>query len=129
LFFRTAVHNMYLSAESECSTGSVHGYVSAAYYRYLVSLCDRSVIVLIEGLHQIVSGQIFIRGEYAAGRLARDSHELGKSRSGADEYGVKAFLLHQLVDGHRLSYNHVCLNLYAERFYIFHLGQNYAVLG
>ena len=129
LFLGTAVYDMYLSAEAEGCTGRVHSHVSAADDCHLVALRDRGIVIFIKGLHQVISGQILVGGEYAAGGLARDSHELRKSRAGTDEYGVKAFLLHQLVDGDGLSYDHVGLNLHAQRFHILHLGKHDAVLG
>ena len=115
---------MYLCAQTKCGSGSVHGYVSAAYYGYLFAQEDRCVIIVSECLHQVASGQVFICGEYAVGIFTGDSHELGKSCAGADKYGLKALFVHQLVNGYGLSDDHVCLDLNAQLLYIFNLRTN-----
>ena len=65
-------------------------------------------------LHQVASGQILVSGEYAVGVLARNSHKLGKSCAGTDEYGLIAFLIHQLVYGHGFTDDNIGLNLNAQ---------------
>ena len=128
LFLASSVYNVNLSAETKSSSGSVHRYVSAAYYSYLVSCCDRCVIIVAEGLHQVASCQVLVSGEYAVGVLSRNSHELRKSCTGTDKYGVEALFLHQLVDGNRFSNYYVCLNLYAQLSYVVNLRLNNAAL-
>ena len=128
LFLGTTVDDMYLGAQTQCCTRSVHGYVTSADYGYLFAVEDRGIVVLIKCLHQVISGQELVRGEYAAGCLSRNTHKLRKSCAGSDKYSVKAFLLHQLVDGYRLSDDNVSLDLNAERFYILYLRKYDAVL-
>ena len=124
----TAVNHMYLGTQTKSGSGGVHSHVSAADNDDLFAVDDRCVIVVAEGFHQIVSGQILVGREHAVGLLSRNAHEHGKSRAGADEYGFKAFLLHQLVDGDGFADDHVCLDLYTKGTNIFHFLRHDLVL-
>ena len=81
---------MHLCAQTECCSGSIHGNVSAAYNCYLLAQVDWRIVIITEGLHQVASGQILVGREYTVGVLTWNSHELGKSCAGTDEYGLKA---------------------------------------
>ena len=120
---------MYLGTQAQSGSGRIHGHISAAYNRYLLAGEDGSIVIITEGLHQVASGQILVSGEHAVGILSGDSHELRQSRSGADKYGLKALVLHQLVDGYGLSDDHVGLNLDSKLLYILNLRSHYSGLG
>ena len=51
-------------------------------------------------LHQVDAGQELVGGVDALQVLAGDVHEHGQTGAGADEHGLEAVLLHQLVNGH-----------------------------
>ena len=114
---------MYLSAKAEGCTGRVHSHVSAADDCHLVALRDRGIVIFIKGLHQVISGQILVGGEYAAGCLARIPMNFGSPAPEPMNTASKPSP-HQLVDGDGLSYDHVGLNLHAQRFHILHLGKH-----
>ena len=118
LSFASSVHHMHLCAQTECCSGSIHGNVSAAYNCYLLAQVDWRIVIITEGLHQVASGQILVGREYTVGVLTWNSHELGKSCAGTDEYGLKAFLIHQLVYGHGFTDDNIGLNLNAQFPYI-----------
>ena len=87
LSFASSVHYMHLCAQTKCCSGSIHGNVSAAYNCYLLAQVDWRIVIITEGLHQVASGQILVGREYTVGVLTWNSHELGKSCAGTDEYG------------------------------------------
>ena len=120
----SAVYDMYFRSKAQRSPGCIHGNVSAAYYRDLLACHDRCIIRIIEGLHQIAPGQVFIGRKYAVGCLARDSHKHRKACAGADKYGFEVFLLHQLVDGSGFSDHYIRLKLNAQFFYFLDLFFN-----
>ena len=105
---------MYFSTKTKCCSCSIHCYVSAADNSYLLAVCDRCVVILAECLHQVISGQVLIRGKYAVGIFTRNTHELRKSGTRTDEDCLETFFIHQLVDCDRFSDNYVCLNLNAQ---------------
>ena len=119
---------MYFRAKTQCRPGSIHGNVSAAYYRNLLACYDRCIIGIIKGLHQVAPGQVFISREYAVGCLAWNSHEHRKACAGTNKYGFKVFLLHQLVDGSGLSDHYIRLKLNAQFFYFLNLLFNHLFL-
>ena len=51
------------------------------------------------GLHQVDAGQELVGGQHALVVDAGDVHEHGQTSAGADEHGLKAHLILQLVDG------------------------------
>ncbi len=60
--------------------------------------------------------------EYTACILTRDTHEHRKSCTGTDEYRIKAFLFHQLIDLYGFTDDNVGLDIHTECFYVFYLG-------
>ena len=123
------VHNMYVRAQAQGRSRRVHGHVAAADHSHLLSRRDGGVIVLPEGLHQVASGEVLVGGEHAVGILTGDSHEFGQSGAGADEHGLEAFLVHELVDGHGFAHHHVGLDGHAQLLHILDLGAHHRVLG
>ena len=116
---------MHLCAKTQGCSRRIHRHVSAADNRNLLTLHDRRVGVFVKRLHQIASGQILVRREYAICILPGDSHEFRKSGTGTDKYGIKAFLADQLIDSDRFADDNVRLNLHAQCLYIFNfLGNN-----
>ena len=97
-----------------CSRG-IHRHVSSTDDTALLPGVDRGEIVLAESLHKVVSRQELIGGENPVEILARNAHEFRQTGSRADEHGLVAFLVHQLVDGDRPSDNHIGLYFDSER--------------
>ena len=128
LCLTAAIYNMYLCSKTKRCSCSIHCYVSAAYNSYLFSCHNRGVIILTECLHQVVSGQILIGGKYAVGILTRNSHKFRKTCTGTDENSLKAFLIHQFINGYGLSDNHICLNGHTQLFHIFNLAADNGIL-
>ncbi len=122
------VHDMYVGSETECCSCSVHRHISSAHNSDFLSRCDRSIVGIIVGFHQITSCQILVRREHLIGILSRDSHEHRKSGSRSDEYGLKPFILHELVDRRGFADHNVCLELYAEFFHLLDLFRNNPLL-
>ena len=120
LLFRSAVNDMYLSSKPEGSTCRIHGNISAAYYSNLLAYLYGCCIVIKISLHEIASCKILICGKYSHGSFSRDSHEHGKSCTGAYKYRLKAFILHKLIYGYGFSDNYICLYLYSKRLHIFY---------
>ena len=118
LLFASTVYNVYLRTQTKCGSCCIHRHVTAADNGYLLTMHDRSSGVGIKSLHQVASGQVLVGREDTVGILTGDTHELRQSGTGTDEYSLKTFLIHQLVDGHGFTYHHVSLNMNAERFYI-----------
>ena len=129
LLFTSAVYDMYLSTQTKCGSCSIHSHVTAAYHSYLFTVHDRCSGIGIKRLHQIASGQILIGREYTVGILTGDTHELRKSCTGTDKYGMEALFIHQLIDGHGFTYHYVGFNMNTERFNILDLFCHNAALG
>ena len=113
LLHAAAVHHVHLSAQPLGAAGGVHGHVAAADHGHGLALQvhDGGVAVLAVGLHQVDTGQELVGGIDALQVLAGDVHEHGQARAGADEHGLKAVLLHQLVDGDGAAHHGVGLHL------------------
>ena len=120
---------MGLSTKAERGACSIHRHITAADYDCLFALRHGSCIILQSSLHQVASGQVLIGRKYTVGILSGNTHEHGKSGTGADEYGIKALFIQKLVHSHRLADDHICLNLYAQRLHILNLGPYNCVLG
>ena len=116
LRFTSSVYDMYLSAKAECCSRGIHGNVAAAYDSDFLSCYDRSIIAVVKRFHQIASCQVLVGREYAVGVLARDTHEHWKSCSGSDEYSLKSFLFHELIDGCGFTDDNICLKLHTKFF-------------
>ncbi len=128
LCLASSVHDMYLRAETQCRSCRIHGYVSAAHDCYFFAACDRCIIRFVKGFHQIASGQVLIGGKYAVGIFSRNAHKHRKTCAGADKNGLKAFFLNKLIDGGRLSDDHIGLKLHAQLFHLFDLFCNHLLL-
>src|SRR5208282_5603463 len=61
-------------------------------------------------LHQIASGEQFIRGHDAAKRFAGNTHEPRRTGASADEYGMEPHLLDHLFNGEQAPYECVAFN-------------------
>ena len=124
LGFTSSVDDMHLGTQTKGTSGRIHGYVSAADHNHLLSSEDGCILVF-KGFHQIVSGQVLVCGKYTQCLFTGDTHESGKTCTGTDKYRLKALVLHQFVNGNRLSDDHVGFDLYSKALYIFHfLGYN-----
>ena len=119
---------MYFRTKTQGCSRSIHCHVSAADNSDFFAVSDRGIVVLAVCFHQVVSGQIFICREYAVCLFSRDSHEHRKTCAGTDEDSLKAFLLHQFVDGHGFSDDDIGFDFYAERFYVLDLFCNDFIL-
>ena len=118
LLLASTVYNVYLSAQTQSSSCSVHSYISTAHYGYLLAVHNRGVGILIKCLHQITSGKILICRENTVGVFSGNTHKLGKPGAGTDKYRAKALLVHKLVNGNSLSHYHIGLNFHTQGFYI-----------
>ena len=85
----------------------VHRDVAAADDGSRLGVQDRGVVLFLVRLHEVDTGEVFIRGANALEGLARNVHEHRKACAGADEDGLKAELLKQLVDREHLADDHV----------------------
>ena len=121
-FLTTTVYNMYLCAETECGSCSIHGYITTTDNDNFLSMGNRGFISFLKCFHEVVSCQEFVCREYSVCLLARDSHETWKSCSGTDKYSLKAFLFHQLIDLYGFTDDNVGLDIHTECFYVFYLG-------
>jgi hypothetical protein len=74
----------------------------------------------VEGLHEVVPGEVLVGGEDAVQVLAGDVHEPGESRAGADKDRVVSVLLHELGDGADLADHVVHLEFDAELLQVLH---------
>ena len=107
LLLGTAVHDVnFLGAHALCTAGSVHGYVAAADDSDLLRVVDRGVGVFLVRLHQIDTGQVFVRGVNAVCVLARHADKGRQTGTGANEDSLVT-VTEQLVDGLRTAYNEV----------------------
>ena len=120
---------MHLCAKAQGCSRCIHRHISAADNRNLLTLHDRRVGVFVKRLHQIASGQIFVRGEYTIRILPGDSHEFRQSGTGTDKYGIKALLADQLINGDRFTDDNVRLDFHAQCLYIFNFPGNNRLLG
>ena len=77
-------------------------------------MADRGLAVGQVGLHQVDAGEELVGGVDALEALARDAHEAGQAGAGADEHGLEAHVVEQLVDGQHLADDHVRLDVHAE---------------
>ena len=70
-------------------------------------------------LHQIDAGEEFIGGIYALQGFARNAHEAGQTRAGADEY---RFIAHfeQFINGQHLADDHIGFDIHAQIAQIIH---------
>ena len=125
LCFATAVYNVYLSTKAERCSCSVHCYVSTADNSNLFAAADWRCVILTKCLHQIVSCQVFICGEYAVCIFTRNAHKSWKSGTGTDKDCFKAFFFHQIIHRNCLSNNGIGFNLNAKALYILHFGSYY----
>jgi len=115
---------MYLSAKTECCSGSVHSNVSTTDYGYFFSCNNRSVVAVVKSFHQIASCQILISRKDTVCCLTRNTHEFRKSGARADEYCLKPFFFNEHIDRCRFTDYHVSLELHAEFFHLFDLFCN-----
>ena len=118
---------MYLCAKTKCSSCSVHSNVTTTNNSNLLAMCDRSIIILTECFHKVVTCQVLVSGEYTVSLLTRDSHEHWKSGTGSDKYSLKSLIFKKLVDCYGFTNDNVGLNLNTQRFYVLNLCCNYFV--
>ena len=83
--------------EAPGTAGGVHRHIAAADDDDLLPPADRSVVLVLIGLHQVDTGEVLIGGDDAAELLPVDAHKPGQAGTGADEHRLKA-LGHQLID-------------------------------
>ena len=105
----------FLRAEPEGHAACVHRDISAAKDCDLLAVPERSVGIAFEvGLHEVRARQILVRRKDAVEVLAFDPHELRKPRARADENGVEAILLDEVLQLARAADHEVVLDLDAE---------------
>ena len=121
------IYDMGFCPQTESRTRRIHRHITTADNNHLAARVDWCIIMQIS-FHQIIPCQIFIGGEYAVGLFARNSHEFWKSGTGTDKYCIKTFFIHQLIDRHRFSDNHICFNLNPKFFNIFNLMGYHLIL-
>ena len=102
-----------LRAETLRAARGIHGNVAAADDRNGVRTDDRRVALVAIALHEVDTGQVLVGGHNALERLALDVHEHGQACTGADEHGLEAHLLEQLVDRKDLADDHVGHDMHA----------------
>ena len=105
-------HHGPCGAEAQRGADRVERGVAAADHGHVLpaAVVDRLVVLgKAVRLHQVHAGEELVGGVDAVQVLARDVEELRQARSGRDEDGVVALLLHQLVDRDAASDDHVRL--------------------
>ena len=111
---------MYFCTETKCCSGSIHRYVTTTDNGYFFTSYDWCIIIFTESFHQIISGQVFIRGKYTLCSFSRNAHEHWKTGARSDKYSFKSFFLHQLINCDGAADDYIRLNLNTQRFYIFY---------
>ncbi len=103
----------FLRSQALGRAGGIHGDVAATEDRDTMTVVDRGAgVVTIVRLHQVAARQILIGREDPDVVLPLDVEEAGKPGAAADEDGVKAILLHEFLEGPRLSNQEVAANLH-----------------
>ena len=102
-----------LGTQTQGAAGSVHGHVAAAHNGHLLAGADGGLAGGQVSLHQVGAGQELVGRVHALQALAGDAHEAGQTGTGANEHGLVAVLVHQLVDGQHLANDHVALKIHA----------------
>ncbi len=116
--FASAVNDMGVRTEAQRCSRRVHRDVAAANHDDLLASVDRGVVAL-EGLHQVVAGQVFVGRVNAVGLFARNVHEARQPGTRADKYRVVAFFVEQFVDGYGFADDDVRFDLDAEALDVF----------
>ena len=106
----TTINDGSISPETQSSTGGIHRYVSATDHTNAPSCMDRSAIIVAERFHKIVSGKKFVGRKDSVQVFSRNTHEFGKSCSGADEYSLEALIVHKGIDGDGSAYDNIGFN-------------------
>ena len=109
-----AIDDGSVSPEPEGGSCSIHGNIAASNDAAFPSGMDRGQVVLAERLHEIVPGEEFVGGKDSVEVLTRDAHESWQAGSCAHENSLETFIVHQTVDCHRTSDDHIRLYLDSE---------------
>ena len=107
----TAVNYRNLGSETQRSAGGVHSDVAAADNHTFRTGVDGSLVALFISVHKVVAGEELVGRNHSVQVLARNVHESRKTGSRADEHGVVAFLVHQVVHSDRTAHDDVGLEL------------------
>ena len=127
--FASSVDDMHIRAKTQGGSCGIHCHVAAADDNSFLCAHDRCPGIFAEGLHQVGAGQVFIGGEDAECLLAGDVHESGQAGTAADEDSLKAFLVHQVINGDGLADDDVCFDFDAKRSDIVNFLFNNRILG
>ena len=104
-----------VGAQAKRGARGVHGHVTAAEdHDVLAVLGGRVELGEVLGLHEVHAGEVLVGAEDAGEVLARDVEEAGKARAHAQEHGVKALLLEELLGVGDAAHDAVVLELDAQ---------------
>ena len=124
LLFAAAVDDRRLGAQPFGRAHGIHRHVAAADHDHTLADIDRGVVRVVVGARQE-----FVGRNHAVEVLARNAHEAGKSRAGADEYGVVPLLAEQRIDGDGAAHDDIGFDLHAEPLDFGDLARHDALFG
>ena len=101
----------------------VRSYVTAAYYCYVLSFLNRSIILRQIALHQIDTCQIFVGRIHALQALSRNIHKARQTGTRTDKHRLIAHIK-KFIYSENFADNHIGFYFYAECFQVFHFFQH-----
>ena len=124
-----AVDDECFGAEALGGAHGVHGNVAATHYHATLADAYRGVVGIVVCVHEVGARQHLVGREDAVEVFTLDAHEAGEPGAGADEDGVVAFAVEQLVDAQCAAHDDIGLYLHAEAAHGLYLFGDNLILG